>query len=100
MVTLQEVDLADVRQILREPAAVASGGTTAVAVTDPDTAVAVADHDTAVAVADQDTAAAVVDQDTAVATSDLVLRREAIEWATKSKDSSFITNLVNAGWVW
>ena len=88
------MDFADVRQILREPAAVASGGTTAVAVADHGTAVAVADHDTAVAVADQDTAAAVVDQDTAVAASDLVLRREAIEWATKSKDSSFIANLV------
>ena len=44
---------------------------------------------------DQDTAAAVADQDTAVAVSDLVLRREAIEWATKSKYSSFIANLVD-----
>ena len=95
MATLQEVDFADVRQILREPAAVASGGTTAVAVADQDTAIAVADQDTAVAVADQDTAAAVADQDTAVAVADLVLRREAIEWATKSKYQSFIANLVD-----
>ena len=78
MGTLQEVDLADVRQILREPAAVASGGTTAVAVADQDTAIAVADQDTAVAVADQDTAAAVADQDTAVAVADLVLRLSLI----------------------
>ena len=47
------------------------------------------------AVADQDTAAAVGDQDTAVAASDLVLGREAIEWATKSKDQIFIANLVD-----
>ena len=95
MGTLQEVDLADVRQILREPAAVASGWTTAVALADQDAAIAVADQDTAVAVADQDTAAAVADQDIAVAVADLVLRREAIEWATKSKDPSFIATLVD-----
>ena len=47
------------------------------------------------AVADQDTAVAVADQDTAVAGADLVLRREAMEWATKSKDHSFIAKLVD-----
>ena len=95
MGTLQEVGLVDVRQILREPAAVASGGTTAVAVAYQDTAIAVADQDTAVAVADQDTAAAVADQDTAVAVSYLVLRREAIEWATKSKYPRFTASVVD-----
>ena len=50
---------------------------------------------TAVAGTDQDTAIAVADQDTAVAVADLVLRRGAIEWATKSKYHSFIANLVD-----
>ena len=70
MGSLQEVDLDDVRQILREP----SEGT-AVAVAYQDTSVAVVDLDTAVAVAD-----AVADQGTAVA----VLRRDVIKWATNN----------------
>ena len=79
MGSLQEVDLDDVRQILREPAdapilAVASGGTSED--TQP--------HVVAASV-DQDTAVAVADQDTAVAVADLVLRRDAIKWATKLK---------------
>ena len=80
MGTLQEVNLDDVRQILREPAD-AKWGDTAVAVAKRDiqpTAVAVV-----VEVADQDTAAAVG------------LRRDAIEWVTKSKDHSFIANLAD-----
>ena len=68
------------RQILREPAD-AKWGDTAVAVAKRDTqpsAVAVA-----VEVADQDTAEAVA------------LRRDAIKWVTKSKDPSFIANVVD-----
>ena len=66
--------------ILREPADAKCG----------DTALAVAKQDTeptAVAVADE-----VADQDTAEA---VVLRREAIKWSTKSKDDSFVANLVD-----
>ena len=79
MGTLQEVDMDDVRQILHGPAgaptlAVASGGTR------EDTP----PHVVAASV-DQDTAVAVADQGTAVAVADLVLRRDAIEWATISK---------------
>ena len=44
---------------------------------------------------DQDTAVAVADQDTAVAVADLVLRRDAIKWATKFKDHSSIASLVD-----
>ena len=80
MGTLQEVDLDDVRQILREPAD-AKWGDTAVAVAKRDT------QPTAVAVAVE-----VADQDTAEA---VVLRRNAIKWVTKSKDHSFIANLVD-----
>ena len=77
---LQEVNLDDVRQILREPAD-AKWGDTAVAVAKRDT------QPTAVAVAVE-----VADQDTAEA---VALRRDAIKWATKSKDPSFIANLVD-----
>ena len=80
MGTLQEVDSDDVRQILREPAD-AKWGDTAVAVAKRDT------QPTAVAVA-----VGVADQDTAVA---VALRRDAIKWATKNKDFSFIANLVD-----
>ena len=80
MGTLQEVDSDDVRQILREPAD-AKWGDTAVAVATRDT------QPTAVAVAVE-----VADQDTAEA---VVLRRNAIKWVTKSKDHSFIANLVD-----
>ena len=80
MGTLQEVDSDDVRQILREPAD-AKWGDTAVAVAKRDT------QPTAVAVAVE-----VADQDTAEAVG---LRRDAIEWVTKSKDHSFIANLVD-----
>ena len=75
---MQEVDLNDVRQILREPAD-AKWGDTAVAVAKRDT------HPTAVAVAVE-----VADQDTAEA---VALRRDAIKWVTKSKDLRFIANL-------
>ena len=89
MGSLQEVDLDDVRQILREPAdapilAVASGGTSED--TQP--------HVVAASV-DQDTAVAVADQDTAVAVADLVLRRDAIKWATNIKEQSCIANVVD-----
>ena len=77
---MQEVDLNDVRQILREPAD-AKWGDTAVAVAKRDT------HPTAVAVAVE-----VADQDTAEA---VALRRDAIKWVTKSKDLSFIANVVD-----
>ena len=80
MGVLQEVNLDDVRQILREPAD-AKWGDTAVAVAKRDT------QPTAVAVAVE-----VADQDTAEA---VALRRDAIKWATKSKDLSFIANLVD-----
>ena len=80
MGTLQEVNLDDVRQILREPAD-AKWGDTAVAVATRDT------QPTAVAVAVE-----VADQDTAEA---VVLRRNAIKWVTKSKDLIFIANLVD-----
>ena len=75
MGALQEVDLDDVRQILH-----ASAG---------------ADQDSAVAVADQDTAVAVADQDSAVAVPDLALRRDAIKWATRFTEQSFIANLLD-----
>ena len=78
--TLQEVGIGDVRQILREPAD-AKWGDTAVAVAKRDT------QPTAVAVAVE-----VADQDTAEA---VALRRKAIMWATKSKDPSFIANLLD-----
>ena len=77
---MQEVDLSDVRQILREPAD-AKWGDTAVAVAKRDT------HPTAVAVAVE-----VTDQDTAEA---VALRRDAIKWATKSTDESFIKHLLD-----
>ena len=80
MGTLQEVDSDDVRQILREPAD-AKWGDTAVAVAKRDT------QPTAVAVAVE-----VADQDTAEAVG---LRQDAIKWVTKSKDHSFIANLVD-----
>ena len=80
MGTLQEVNLDDVRQILREPAD-AKWGDTAVAVAKRDT------QPTAVAVAVE-----VADQDTAEA---VVLRQNAIKWVTKSKDHSFIANVVD-----
>ena len=88
MGTLQEVDIADVRQILHGMAdvpilAVASGG--AIEDTQPHVAAAAVDQDTAVAVADQDTAVALADQE---------LSRSAIGWATNSKDHAFITILV------
>ena len=77
---LQEVNLDDVRQILREPAD-AKWGDTAVVVAKRDT------QPTAVAVTVE-----VADQDTAEA---VALRRDGIKWVTKSKDLSFIANLVD-----
>ena len=80
MGTLQEVNLDDVRQILRDPTD-AKWGDTAVAVATRDT------QPTAVAVAVE-----VADQDTAEA---VVLRRDAIKWVTKSKYLRLIANLVD-----
>ena len=76
----QEVDIDVVCLILRESADAKCG----------DTALAVAKQDTeptAAAVADE-----VADLDTAEA---VALRREAIKWVTKSKDDSFVANLVD-----
>ena len=80
MGAFQEVDIDDVRLILREPADAKCG----------DTALAVAKQDTeptAVAVEDE-----VADQDTAEA---VALRRKAIKWVTNSKDDSFVANLAD-----